>query len=43
MEKSEALPVDLRAGETSTVTVKLHKGLSISGTVMGADGQPVAG
>ena len=35
--------MDLQEGKTVTVTVKLHKGLSVTGTVTDEDGKPAAG
>ena len=40
---AEAIPVELQEGQTVTMTLKLHKGLSVTGTVTGDDGTPAAG
>ena len=43
MLDTEAVHVELREGETATAELKLHKGLSMTGTVKDEEGQPVAG
>lgn len=40
---AETIPVDLREGKTLTVTLKLHKGLPMTGTLYDGDGKPLAG
>ncbi len=43
MRATDAQTVDLQEGKTVTVTLKLHKGLSVAGTVTDAQGKPAAG
>ncbi len=43
MLDTEAVPVDLQEGKTVTVVLKLHKGLSVTGTVSDGEGKPVVG
>lgn len=40
---TEAVPVDLQEGKTVTVTLKVHKGLIINGTIIDGDGKPAVG
>ncbi len=40
---TEAQTVELQEGKTAGVTIKLHKGLSVTGTVMDENGKPAAG
>jgi len=42
-KETEALTVDLLEGKTTTVTLKLKKGFSITGTVTDREGKPVPG
>ncbi len=42
-QASDAQTVDLQEGKTVTVTVRVHKGLSVTGTVVDEHGKPVDG
>ncbi len=41
--ETDVLPVDLQEGKSLSVVVKLHKGLSVTGTVTDGEGKPVVG
>ncbi len=42
-QRTEVTPLDLTEGKSISLSIKLHKGLSITGKVVGEHGEPAAG
>ncbi len=40
MTPADAMPVNLQEGQTTSAVLKLHKGLTVAGTVVDGDGKP---